>query len=80
METFVGGIITMGADTMGEKNARRYLPLIGSFCAGLFGRKLGPLGASYITVSCLSFAFFIALFTFYEVSLLNCCVYIKLVP
>jgi hypothetical protein len=25
-------------------------------------------------------AFFISLFAFYEVSLLNCCVYIKLVP
>ncbi len=31
MEAFIGGIIAMGADTMGEKNARRYLPLIGSF-------------------------------------------------
>ena len=57
-----------------------FLPLIGSFCAGLFGRKLGPLGASYITVSCLCFTFFISLFVFYEVSLSNCCVYIKLTP
>ena len=31
MEAFIGGIIAMGADTMGEKNARTYLPLIGSF-------------------------------------------------
>jgi len=30
-----------------------FLPLIGSASAGLFGRKLGPLGASYITVNCL---------------------------
>ncbi len=57
-----------------------FLPLIGSFCAGLFGRKLGPFGASYITVSCLAFAFFISLFAFYEVALLNCCVYVKLAP
>ena len=57
-----------------------FLPLIGSFCAGLFGRKLGPFGASYITVSCLLLAFFISLFAFYEVSLLNCCVYLKLAP
>jgi len=57
-----------------------FLPLIGSFCAGLFGRKLGPFGASYVTVTCLLFAFTISLFAFYEVSLLNCCVYIKLVP
>ncbi len=31
MEAFVGGVIAMGADTMGEKNARKFLPLIGSF-------------------------------------------------
>lgn len=57
-----------------------FLPLIGSFCAGLFGRKLGPLGACYITVSCLSFTFFLSVLAFYEVSLLNCCVFIKLTP
>ena len=57
-----------------------FLPLLGSFCAGLFGRKLGPFGASLITVNCLLFTFFLSLFAFYEVSLLNCCVYIKLTP
>ena len=57
-----------------------FLPLIGSFSAGFFGRKLGPLGASYITVSCLIITFCISLFTFYEVSLIGCCVYIKLGP
>jgi NADH:ubiquinone oxidoreductase subunit 5 (subunit L)/multisubunit Na+/H+ antiporter MnhA subunit len=57
-----------------------FLPLIGSFCAGLFGKKLGPFGASCVTVSCLWFTFFVSLFVFYEVSLLNCCVYIKLTP
>jgi F-type H+-transporting ATPase subunit a len=30
MEAYIGGVISMGADTMGEANARRYLPLIGS--------------------------------------------------
>jgi F-type H+-transporting ATPase subunit a len=30
MEAFIKGIISMGADTMGEKNARVYLPLIGT--------------------------------------------------
>ena len=30
MEAYIGGVISMGADTMGEENARRYLPLIGS--------------------------------------------------
>ena len=57
-----------------------FLPLIGSLCAGFFGRKLGPLGASYITVSCLMFTFFLSIVGFYEVSLLNCCVYVKLTP
>jgi len=57
-----------------------FLPLIGSFCAGLFGRKLGPFGASFITVSCLLFTFFLSILVFYEVSLLNCCVYVKLIP
>ena len=50
-----------------------FLPLIAAFRAGLFRRKLGPFGAVYITVSRLIFAF-------YEVSLLNYCVYIKLAP
>jgi len=31
LEAFIGGVIAMGADTMGEKNARKFLPLIGSF-------------------------------------------------
>ena len=57
-----------------------FLPLIGSCCAGLFGRKLGPYGASCITVTCLLITFFLSLFAFYEVSLLGCCVYIKFVP
>lgn len=30
LEAFVGGVVAIGADTMGEKNARTYLPLIGS--------------------------------------------------
>ncbi len=36
MEAFIGGVIAMGADTMGEKNARVYLPLIGSFAFVIF--------------------------------------------
>jgi len=57
-----------------------FLPLIGSCCAGLFGRKLGPYGASCITVTCLLITLFLSLFAFYEVSLIGCCVYIKFVP
>jgi len=55
-----------------------FLPLIGSFSAGLFGRKIGPFGSSVVTVTCLMTAFFISLFAFYEVALTGCCVYIKL--
>lgn len=36
LETFIGGIISMGADTMGEENARKYLPLIGSLALVIF--------------------------------------------
>jgi len=42
-----------------------FLPLIGSFSAGLFGRKIGPFGSSVVTVTCLMTAFFISLFAFY---------------
>ncbi|QOG12511.1 F0F1 ATP synthase subunit A [Arcobacter sp. FWKO B] len=34
MEAFISGVISIGKDSMGEENARRYLPLIGSL--GLF--------------------------------------------
>ncbi|MGB1226523.1 MAG: F0F1 ATP synthase subunit A [Poseidonibacter sp.] len=42
METFIGGIISIGSDTMGEKNARTYMPLIASLalvivCGNLIG-------------------------------------------
>jgi F-type H+-transporting ATPase subunit a len=30
MEAFIGGVISIGKDTMGEENAKRYLPLIGA--------------------------------------------------
>lgn len=36
MEAFVGGIITMGKDTMGEQNARTYMPLIASLALVIF--------------------------------------------
>jgi len=57
-----------------------FLPFLGSISAGLFGRKLGPFGASYITVSCLLLTFILSFFAFYEVAFLNSCVYIKLIP
>ena len=47
------------------------LSFIGSFCARLFGRKLSPFGTCYTTVSCLLLGYFMSLFAFHEVSLLN---------
>ena len=57
-----------------------FLPLIGSISAGLFGRYLGPKGASIVTVTLLFVTFLISFFAFYEVALLGCPTYIKLVP
>lgn len=36
MEAFIGGIVAMGADTMGEKNSRVYMPLIASLALVIF--------------------------------------------
>lgn len=54
------------------------LPLIGFFFASLFGRAIGPKGASIITTLCLFLSFVCSFFAFYEVALVGCCVYIKL--
>jgi len=56
-----------------------FLPLISSVTAGMFGRKIGPKGSSFVTVICLFLTFLISLFVFYEVSLIGCPTYIKLV-
>jgi NADH-ubiquinone oxidoreductase chain 5 len=55
-----------------------FLPLIGSITAGLFGRKIGPKGASIITVTLLFITFSISVFAFYEVALIGSPTYIKL--
>ena len=57
-----------------------FLPLISSVLAGLFGRYLGPKGASIITVLLLISTFLSSIFIFYEVALIGCPVYIKLMP
>ena len=55
-----------------------FLPLI-SFClSGIFGRKIGFKGASFITVICLITTFFCSFFAFYEVALMGSPVYIKM--
>ena len=45
------------------------LPLLGSFVAGLFGRFVGPTGASLVTTSCLYLTLFFSCVCFYEVGL-----------
>ena len=52
------------------------LPLLGSISAGLFGRFLGHSGSPLITTTCLFFTLTCSLLVFYEVALLDCCVYI----
>ena len=54
------------------------LPLLGSVSAGLFGRFLGHSGSPIITTICLFFTFSFSLLGFYEVALLDCCVFVNL--
>lgn len=57
-----------------------FLPLISSITAGLFGHKIGHKGSCFLTVIYLFLTFLISIFIFFEVSLMSCPVYIKLVP
>ena len=57
-----------------------FLPLLSSISAGLFGRYLGPKGASIITVTSLMLTFCMSCFAFYEVALIGCPVYVKFLP
>nr|YP_009495431.1 NADH dehydrogenase subunit 5 [Eunotia naegelii]AWQ64078.1 NADH dehydrogenase subunit 5 [Eunotia naegelii] len=54
------------------------LPLISACFAGLFGKTLGFKGSSIFSTICLSIVLLISCIVFYEVSVNNCCVYIKL--
>ena len=55
-----------------------FLPLIGSFSAGMFGRVLGPTGSSIVAVVCLCATFTISSLIFFEVALSGSPVYLKL--
>lgn len=55
-----------------------FLSLIGFCITGLFGRLIGPKGASIVTTGCLIFSFLLSLFAFYEVGLMGSPVYLKL--
>ena len=65
METFVGGIISMGADSMGEKNARVYMPLIGSLALVIFvSNMIGVIPGFEAPTSNINFTLSLALIVF----------------
>ena len=65
METFVGGIVSMGADTMGEKNARTYMPLIASLALVIFfSNMLGVIPGFESPTSNINFTLSLALIVF----------------
>jgi NADH:ubiquinone oxidoreductase subunit 5 (subunit L)/multisubunit Na+/H+ antiporter MnhA subunit len=55
-----------------------FLPLLGSFISGAFGRFLGPLGSGFITFICVLFSLVLSFFAFYEVGFLLSPCFIKL--
>ena len=55
-----------------------FLPLLGSFLGGGFGRFLGPFGAGIITTVCTGCSFLISCFAFYEVGFSGSPCYITL--
>lgn len=65
METFVGGVISMGSDTMGEKNARIYMPLIGSLALVIFvSNMIGVIPGFEAPTSNINFTASLALIVF----------------
>ena len=69
METFVDGIIKMGTDTMGEQNARTYMPLIASLAIVIFvSNMMGVIPGFEAPTSNINFTLSLALivFTYYN--------------
>ena len=65
MEAFVGGIVAMGADTMGKKNARVYMPLIGSLALVVFfSNMIGVIPGFESPTSNINFTLSLALIVF----------------
>jgi len=65
MEAFVGGIIAIGKDSMGEKNSRIYMPLIGSFALVIFvSNMMGVIPGFEAPTSNLNFTLSLALIVF----------------
>ena len=57
-----------------------FLPFLGSFIGGFFGRFLGPHGSAIVTTSCIGSACLMSLVAFFEVALSGCPCYIKIAP
>ena len=57
-----------------------FLPFLGSFIGGFFGRFLGPHGSAIDTTSCIGSACLMSLVAFFEVALSGCPCYIKIAP
>ena len=65
MEAFVGAILAMGTDTMGETNARRYVPLIGSLALIIFvANMIGVVPGFEAPTSNINFTLSLALIVF----------------
>ncbi|MGM0518816.1 MAG: F0F1 ATP synthase subunit A [Campylobacterota bacterium] len=65
LEAFISGVISIGSDTMGEKNARRYLPLIGSLgLVIVFANLLGVIPGFESPTANINFTLSLALIVF----------------
>ena len=65
METFVDGIVKMGTDTMGEQNARTYMPLIASLAIVIFvSNMMGVIPGFEAPTSNINFTLSLALIVF----------------
>ena len=65
LEAFINGVISIGSDTMGEKNARRYLPLIGSLgLVIVFANLLGVIPGFESPTANINFTLSLALIVF----------------
>ena len=65
MEAFIGGVIAIGADTMGEANSRRYMPLIGTIgLVVLFSNLIGVIPGFESPTSNINFTLSLAIIVF----------------
>lgn len=57
-----------------------FLPFIGCFFSGVFGRSLSPKGSALITIVCVLFSFIFSLFGIFEIGFSHCPAYVRLYP